>query len=390
LGKSGDWEDHKAAASAALSSLPQPFRELSEDFLEILNHRLPIVSEPVRLLVEAIEEDGEDVGRLRLAVGPQDPRWLDDLHTLLADSDEPEVAAEAVGAAGRAGLDVVLYESLRHKFAAARAEALTLIGSELEAPLPDSLLHMATDKGKAVRMALTVLLAAKIDSAHLPTLLTLARDRYSTSSQYDNDTELPIARAAVAAIAKYGTLAKANADELKAIAISADDPTLRAELFKLLATNGGSYGQELLFELATKPGRHSIRRQAAGGFLHILTEVAPEITAQITADLLTAQIESVAAVLSIVLGASGNADIVRDVAVQLAADSKRRPLVLLLIKLSYDRELESASELAQLLPAGHPALAWALGGVIDWKSDQPLSDLGDPAICSEVFRFMEL
>ena len=105
---------------------------------------------------------------------------------------------------------------------------------------------------------------------------------------------------------------------------------------------------------------------------------------------LTAQIESVAAVLSIVLGASGNADIVRDVAVQLAADSKRRPLVLLLIKLSYDRELESASELAQLLPAGHPALAWALGGVIDWKSDQPLSDLGDPAICSEVFRFMEL
>jgi hypothetical protein len=224
LGKSGDWEDHKAAASAAMSSLPQPFRELSENFLEILNHRLPVVREPVRLLVEAIEEEVEDVGRLRLAVGPEDPRWLNDLHRLLADSDEPEVAAEAVGAAGRAGLDDVLYESLRHRFAAARAEALTVIGSQLEAPLPDFLLHMATDKGKAVRMALTTLLTAKIDSAHLPTLLTLARDKYSTSSQYDNDTELPIARAAVAAIAKHGTLAMAHADELKAIAISSDDP----------------------------------------------------------------------------------------------------------------------------------------------------------------------
>jgi hypothetical protein len=164
---------------------------------------------------------------------------------------------------------------------------------------------------------------------------------------------------------------------------------LRTELFKLLATNGASYGQELLFELATKPGRHSIRRQAADGFLYILTQVAPEITGQITADLLKSQIESVAAVLSIVLGASGNADTVKAVAVQLAADSKRRPLVLLLIKLSYDRELELASELALLLPAGHPALKWALGGEIDWKSDQPLSDLGDPAICSQVFRFME-
>ena len=99
---------------------------------------------------------------------------------------------------------------------------------------------------------------------------------------------------------------------------------------------------------------------------------------------------TVAAVLTIVLGTSGTADVVRGVAVQLAADSKRRPLVLLLIKLSYDRELELASELAQLLPVEHPALKWALGGEIDWKSDQPLSDLGDPANCSEVFRFMRL
>ena len=194
---------------------------------------------------------------------------------------------------------------------------------------------------------------------------------------------------AVAAITKYGSLTKAHAEDLKAIAISADDRTLRAELFKALATNGGEFGQKLLFDLATKPGRHLIRRQAANGFLHILPAVAPEITAQITADLLTSQIDSVAAVFSIVLGAAGTADIVRAAAVQLAADSKRRALVLLLIRLSHERDLESASELAQLLPAGHPALKWALGGKVDWKSDQPLSDLGDHGICREVFQFMK-
>jgi hypothetical protein len=46
--------------------------------------------------------------------------------------------------------------------------------------------------------------------------------------------------------------------------------------------------------------------------------------------------------------------------------------------------------LAELLPAAHPALKWALGGEIDWKNDQPLSDLGDPGICREVFQFMKL
>lgn len=392
LGKSGDWEDHKVAASTAMSSLPQPFRELSEAFLDILNSRLPTVSEPVRLLIEAIDEKSEDERRLHLAVGrPENPHWLLDLHWLLDGSEDPEVVAEAVRGAERADLMDVLNESLSHRFAAVRAEALRAIGSRLQEPLPTALLRMAADKGKSVRMALTALLEAKIDPAHMPTLIVLVRDKYSTGSHYENDNaELPIARAAVAAIKKYGILTREHTEDLKATAISADDRTLRAELFEVMAIGGGAFGQELLFDLAAKPGRHSIRRQAANGLLHILTAVAPEITAQITVDLLASQIDCVSAVFSIVLGAAGEASIVKAVAVRLAADLKRRALVLLLIRLSHDRGLELASELAELLPAAHPALKWALGGEIDWKNDQPLSDLGDPGICREVFQFMKL
>jgi len=46
-------------------------------------------------------------------------------------------------------------------------------------------------------------------------------------------------------------------------------------------------------------------------------------------------------------------------------------------------------EVAEMLPENHPALKWALGGKIDWKNDRQLSDLGDPATCSEVFRYMK-
>lgn len=87
-------------------------------------------------------------------------------------------------------------------------------------------------------MSLDTLLDAKIDPAHMPTLLRLARDKYSTGSHYvDNNAVLLIARSAVDAIKKYGTLTREDAKELKGIATSADDVILRAKIFDLLATN---------------------------------------------------------------------------------------------------------------------------------------------------------
>lgn len=389
--KAGDWKDHGPAASAAMLLLPPPFQELGVAYLEILNDRLPTVSEPTRHMVEAIDEKTEDVRRLRLAVDAAGGLgWQDDLDWLLSNAEDPDIAVEALRAAERAELAEVLDRSLKHKFADVRAEALRAVAGRLVAPLPPVLLAMASDKGKSVRTALGALLDTKIDPAHMPALIRLARDKYSTGSHYvDNDAVLPIARDAVAAITNYGPLTRENAQELKGIAISADDPTLRSEIFGVLATNGDAFGQELLFDLATKPGRHSIRRQAANGLLWSLSAVARKIVAKITPDLLTSQIDSVAAVLSIVLGAAGETGEVKAAAEQLTANPDRRVLIVLLIRLIHDRDVELAQELAEMLPNNHPALKWALGGEIDWENDLQLSNLGNPAACCEVFAFMK-
>jgi hypothetical protein len=371
--------------------LPQPFQQLGVIYLEILNDRLPTVSEATRHLLETLAEKTEDIRRLRSAIGTAEwSGWRDDLHWLLANADEPDIVVGALHAAEKAGLAEVLDRSLKHKFADVRAEALRAVADNLVAPLPPVLLDMTSDKGKSVRMALGALLDTKIDPAHMPVLVRLARDKYSTGSHHvDNDAVLPIARNAVATIKKYGALTGENAEELKGIAISSDDPVLRSEIFGILATNAETFGQELLFDLATKPGRHSIRRQAANGLLLSLSAVAPEIVAKITPDLLTSQIDSVAAVLSIVLGAAGEIPEVKAAANQLTTNPNRRVLIVLLIRLLHDRDVELAQELAKILPDNHPALRWALGGDIDWENDKQLSDLGNPAACFEVFKFMK-
>lgn len=250
--KAGDWKDHGPAASAAMSLLPEPFQELGVAYLEILNERPPTVSQATRHMVEAINERTEDIRRLRLAISV--PGVQDDSGWLLHNAEDPDIAVEALRGAERAELAEVLNSSLKHKFADVRAEALRAVAGKLVAPLPTSLLEKVSDKGKSVRMALGTLLDAKIDPTHMPTLLRLARDKYSTGTHYvDNNAVLPIARSAVEAIKKYGPLAREDADELKGIAISADDPILRGQIFDLLATNGDTFGQELLFDLATKP-----------------------------------------------------------------------------------------------------------------------------------------
>jgi hypothetical protein len=105
--------------------------------------------------------------------------------------------------------------------------------------------------------------------------------------------------------------------------------------------------------------------------------------------LLSSLPSNVAASLTLLLGADGETEAIERAASVLAANSKRRVLVLLLIHVVNGRIPELAPKLATLMPSGHPALDWALGGEIDWKDDHLLSDLGERSMCSEVFVFYE-
>jgi hypothetical protein len=62
----------------------------------------------------------------------------------------------------------------------------------------------------------------------------------------DDNAIVPIARDAVAAIKKYRLLKRENTEELKRIAISADDPTLKNEIVGALGLNGDTFCREQL------------------------------------------------------------------------------------------------------------------------------------------------
>jgi hypothetical protein len=378
-------------AAAAMRQLPPAATELGLAFAELLHDRKPTIGEQAQHFLFSIYNASEDMRRLRLVLSKaSDATWQEDVDALLTSATEPDIAAEAVQAAALEKQAAVLEQALTHKFATVRATALRAIAEELAAPLPARLLKMASDKGQYVRRILGELLAQKVHPAHWAALMTLVRDNYSTGSHYaDDHAQFPIARAAVKTMKEYPVLSRESADELLEIAISSGDPTLRCNVFDTLAVHAGPDGQEMLFQLATEPGRYIIRGQAAAGLLSAFGSADPELVAKITPDLLTSQPSNVAASLTLLLGAGGEIEAIESAATALAANTKRRVLVLLLIHVVNGRIPEFAPKLAALMPTDHPALVWALGGEIDWENDKPLSDLGERSICGEVFVFMK-
>lgn len=377
--------------TTAMQQLPPIAIELGLAFTELQHDRKPTVSKQAQHLLFSIYDATEDMRRLRLVLSKvSDATWQEDVDALLRSATDPYIAAEAVRAAALEKQATVVEQALTHKFATVRATALRAVADELEAPLPTRLLEMASDKGQYVRSILGEFLAKKVHPAHWKTLMALARDNYSIGSHYSDDhAQLPIARAAVKAMKEYPALSSKRADEILEIAISSGDPTLRCNVFDTLATHAGSHGQELLFQIATEPGRYRIRGQAAAGLLSAFSSANAELIAKITPDLLDSQPSNVAASLTLLLGASGEGQAIESAAIALAANTKRRVLVLLLIHVVNGRIPELVPKLAALMPAGHPALVWALGGEIAWEDDKPLSDLGERATCGEVFVFMK-
>lgn len=377
-------------ASAAIQQLPAALIELSLAFRQILDDGKPAVGEAARNLLFSIDQPTEDMRRLRLALGQiADVTWQEDVDALLTTATDDDIAAEAVQAAAREKQKDVLKRGLTHKFATVRSVALQALAEEMEAPLPAPFLDMVSDKGRRVRRTLGEILAKKIHPAHWPALMKLAGDKYSTGYHHSSDqANYPIARAAVEAMKGYPVLSRKSSSKLLELAISSDDVPLRGEIFDVLATHAEAEGQQLLFELATEPGRYFLRGQAAGSLLSAYGSIDADVVAKIAPDLLSTQPPEVAAPLTLVLAAGGSKEAILHAATALAAKPKRRALVLLLTRVVSDRLPELAPKLVALMPNEHPALVWALGGEIDWKDEQRLSDLGDRSVCRQVFVFM--
>ncbi|OEZ90509.1 hypothetical protein JAB8_19520 [Janthinobacterium sp. HH106] len=379
-----------AAAAAAVLKLPVPFGEVSQAAIALKNNKSPKFSDAACALIARMNFTSENLRVFRFMVDRHIQMPIaDDVRCVLVQSDDDGAAVEAIEAAIRHCMTEEVHGALKHKFAAVISRALKAVATPLPAPLPQHLLALVEAKASPVRKTLVELLAEKPHPEHLPTLLRLVKDSWSPESRYHNEDDIyPIARAAVPAIAKLGAIDTPTADELYRTAIDSRDPDLRYEIFRLLVANAEIDSQARLLDLALNPGRKAVRRAAVHALMAVADHVAPDVIARISARDVSRRIEPVASRLLLLLAKRGDLPHVLAIAETLATNDKRRVLLLLVIWVMRARDLPTANRIATMLPANHPAVAWALAGS-DGKFDETmLDDLGDQLSDEEVLLFM--
>ncbi len=389
--RSRDDEQHGAATDVG-ATIPPTYAEIFSVALTYERGTPPHFSPAANAALVAAKHGSEDVRRFRIRVARHVGLSVqEDICWILGNSDDDIVAVEAIEEAILQKIDRQVEAALDHRFAKVGARALAAIGENAEQPLPERLLAKAGSDGSPIRKALVTLLAAKPHPGHLPTLLRLAKDHWSSSSRYygDDDT-FPIAQAAVKAISLLDALSTNDAEELYAVAIATSDKQLQIDIFRLLTTVGQQTMQERLFDMTVAPGRSELHKAAATGLLLAADAVVPKITARITPEILTTQPPAVATRLVLLFSVRADLAAVAEMARIIAPDAKRRVLLVLMIWILAGRDEATAHSIEKLLPQGHPAVAWAFGHKPVTLDDAFLADIGDPATCAEVLVWMKL
>lgn len=384
-----DGEKHEAAA-AALHRLEPALRELCAAARKGAEDKpQPLSSAAVALLTNPTRSS-PSVRALRIRRHRDLPGSVRaDIEWMLAHSDDNDACVDAIDAAIALGLKDVVAEALDHRFSHVVAKALAAIGDRIAAPLPANLLAFVDAEGSPVRKALVHLLAAKPHLDHLPALLHLAHDRWSSSSRYyGEDDSFPIAHSAVDAIAGLAPLDPAILEQLQEIAFETSDRQLRADVFRIIAAQGGRAFQERLFELAVKPGRIDVRRATAHAMLVEAHTLDSAVVGQITPDLLATRAPPIAVMLTLIAALRASPAECLELARGISANPKRRVLILLMLWPAVVPREPTKSAIEQLLPDCHPSLAWVTAGPTERAEDAFIADLGDPATCREVLSWL--
>ncbi len=383
-------------ANAARNLLPADYAAIAYAARALRSNATEIVPlpPPAAALLAATQGTRPDVRRLRIKQhAVLGANVAPDIETTLAQArvtwEDAHPCAEAITAAIELGLNPIVEDALDHMFADVVAPALKAVGEPLKAPLPAGLLELAKAEGSPVRKALVALLGAKPHPDHVPTLMSLAHDQWSASyRRYEEDDHFPIAHQAIAALAALQSLPDDDLERIDALGIETTDPKLRYDVFELLVTHGGRAMQERLLHRACSPGRPAVRRAAAHALVFKSESLDAAVVADIDAATVATRMPSVAASLVLVAAYRGPSAFVIELAQYLAAHPKRRVLVLLAIWLTREERPEVAEGLEALLPTGHAAIAWLRSGPATIADDQLVKDLGDPAVCQEVLRWL--
>lgn len=375
---------------ALIDEAPTLFRDVATAANAISKQITPTLSVESVEYIKSITHVDETVRLFRLQLASYVPVFVvDDVHWILANTQERENAAVAIKAAIFHQLNDDIEAALSHKFTNVVALALTAIGSPREAPLPLALLNLVRFKGYPVRRALVELLDAKPHAEHLPALLHLAHDTWSRNfSRHGEAQDYPIAKWAVAAICKLGQLDDTTASDLYRLAIDTADQNLRYEIFQLLVCSAEGYSSQLL-DLILTPGRPQHRILASLALMTRSEKVAPELLVRITPAFLSTCALAIASRLLLLLSFAAPAELLLSAAGYLATHSNRRVILLLAIWGARDRLPEIASEISSMLPPNHAGIVWALNGAQAPIEDSVLADLGGPASVEQVLGFMQ-
>jgi hypothetical protein len=377
------------AAKRASATLPPLLQEISDASYALANNAIPSLSDGARDLLVKPLSPSEEVRVFRVALDEHFPMSVsNDVQWLLQNGGEASHALVAIEGAIRHDMKDEIETGLSHRFAQVVAASLTALAGKLDAPLPPRFLVLSSHKGSPVRRALVELLEAKVHNDYLAALLRLSKDDWSPRSRYvGEEDDYPIAQVAVKAIGKLGPLDDEVANVLYRQAIGTRDSDVRSKIFALLVRSAGIDFQSQLFELATNPGRRTIRQAAVVALLVGEEHVSSEIVSRITPRIIEAKAEYVALRLLLLLVLRGEIEDIIAAGVALSTNENRRVMLVPLIWILRERDLSAAERIARLLPS-HPAAAWALAGGQGKLDETSLDKLGDPASVQLVVRIM--
>lgn len=142
--------------------------------------------------------------------------------------------------------------------------------------------------------------------------------------------------------------------------------------------------------LATSPGKLSVREFAARALLSTKVQDPPMLVVSVSPQFLVRQEPSIATILTLVWAINAEVETLSHQAGEFLSHPRRRALILLVICVLNHRDEEAALAVTNLLPQGHVARQWAegsSGAIIDHES---LADLGDPMIIDAVLPYLAL
>ena len=387
------WAEYKACKPqvlAAISNLSMDLQQVCAIEGALLDYKTPPDSPLANATLRQISSPSPPVRRLRLQVDEYarlpvegDVRWA------LAESDESSTCTLAVKAAIRHGMQNEIEQAMAHRFAHAAGRAIEAHGMALDAPVPATLLAFVEHRASPVRLALANVLKSKPHPSYVPTLMILAKDRWSKrSTMYGEDEDLPIAQAAADALIALAPHTAEHTEELFAIGKRTTDPDLRSKLFELLAGTGDAQMHEKLFAYVILSDKESQTRSAV---LALIFDAPPSnaanLASRVTLELLRKCREHNSAALALLLGAKGEPSYIETVAKQVAVDKSRRVLLLLMIWTLRERNADTAVKIAAMLPQRHSAVDWAMGNSTQSIDDRAIADLGDPMTCKAVLHY---